>query len=175
MACAFTLIELMVVVSVLALLASMLMPALLRAQQITRAATCYSNLKGIGDGLVIYQTANNGYVVPSYNMTGTTSPTNPAQAMDGWATILDRDQVVAAVNTNTNNIYGCPEMLNIDGWIAGNSGATDQTACGYMEWPTYSLRGPEYRHHHSGPGIQQDHPRGILDQRQQSHRHHHHG
>ena len=135
---AFTLIELMVVVSIIAMLAAMLLPSLMAVREMARTGVCKSNLKNIGSGLVMYQSSNDAYVVPSYNMTGTTTPTDPTLAMDGWATILDHEGDVGATRTNTNNIYGCPDMVDIDGWIAGNTGATDNTARGYMEWPSYS-------------------------------------
>lgn len=51
---AFTLIELMVVVSIIALLAMMLVPALQRALEMTRRANCLANLKGAGTSLAIY-------------------------------------------------------------------------------------------------------------------------
>jgi len=135
---AFTLIELMVVVAIIAMLGAMLLPSLLAVREAARSAVCKYNLKGIGAGLVMYQSANNGFVVPSYNMTGTSSPTDPDLALDGWATLMDQEGDVGATRTNTNNIYGCPDMENIDGWLAGNTGATDATARGYMEWPSYS-------------------------------------
>jgi prepilin-type processing-associated H-X9-DG protein len=128
----------MVVVAIIAMLAAMLLPSLMAVRELARSGVCKSNLKNIGTGLVMYQSANDAYVVPSYNMTGTSSPTDPALALDGWATIMDHEGMVGATRTNTNNIYGCPDMLDIDGWVAGNTGATDDTACGYMEWPSYS-------------------------------------
>ena len=59
---AFTLIELMVVVSIIALLAAMLLPALQRALEQTRRASCMNNLKGAGTALGLYsQNYNNTY------------------------------------------------------------------------------------------------------------------
>ncbi|QEG38458.1 DUF1559 family PulG-like putative transporter [Roseimaritima ulvae] len=48
---AFTLIELMVVISIIALLASIALPALLRARETARSAQCQANLKNIGIAL----------------------------------------------------------------------------------------------------------------------------
>ena len=51
---AFTLIELVVVIAVMAIFASLLLPALSRAKQKADAAVCQSNLRQIGIGLQCY-------------------------------------------------------------------------------------------------------------------------
>src|SRR5687768_3857109 len=74
---AFTLIELLVVIAVIALLAAILFPVFARARENARRASCQSNLKQIGIGLMQYTqdyderfpvrlaTGGNGnYVVP---------------------------------------------------------------------------------------------------------------
>jgi prepilin-type processing-associated H-X9-DG protein/prepilin-type N-terminal cleavage/methylation domain-containing protein len=51
---AFSLIELLVVVSIIGLLAAMLMPALRRAREAGRAAACASNLRQLGIAMAMY-------------------------------------------------------------------------------------------------------------------------
>ena len=57
----FTLIELLVVIAILALLMGILMPALGRARDLAKEATCRTNLKSLHMGLELYANDNDGY------------------------------------------------------------------------------------------------------------------
>ena len=50
----FTLIELLVVVAILAILAAILFPVFAQAREKARSASCLSNLKQVGMGLMMY-------------------------------------------------------------------------------------------------------------------------
>jgi len=66
---AFSLIEILVVVAIIALLVAILMPSFAKAREQTRAAICLSNLRSIGHGVAYYLQESNG-ILPAAQIYG---------------------------------------------------------------------------------------------------------
>lgn len=86
----FTLIEILVAISIIALLISILIPSLAKARDAGRAAVCLSNLKQLGYAANLYANENNGFV-PREGVD------NPTRERPPWAVAL-RPYIDSAVS-----------------------------------------------------------------------------
>ncbi len=120
---AFTLVELLVVVGIIALLASLLLPALARAKSKARALTCLGNKKQLQLAWAVYAGDYRGELVPN----GWNMPTPPQPELGLWWAqgfldydggnsentniflLIDGDYGKLGPYTRSEKIYKCPE------------------------------------------------------------------
>lgn len=76
--CFFTMVELLIVISIIMILASILLPALGRAKESVRRTVCQNNLKQIGLTNISYQSDYNDFYVPYISGSPAVAPYWPA-------------------------------------------------------------------------------------------------
>lgn len=66
----FTLVELLVVISIIAMLLAVLLPALNKARAVAKRVVCAAHLKGLGEGFMLYATEYDQYIPPMKYLDG---------------------------------------------------------------------------------------------------------
>ncbi len=99
-AAGFTLVELLVVIGIIALLVSILLPALNKARRTARTASCLSNERQLVMGELQYIQDNKGHYSPYYDFGGTP----PGQFQIEWMSQIAKPQQL-------NKVRMCPEAF----------------------------------------------------------------
>jgi prepilin-type processing-associated H-X9-DG protein/prepilin-type N-terminal cleavage/methylation domain-containing protein len=83
--CGFTMVELLVVIGIIAALIAMLMPALNKARKSALQLQCASNMRQLGQGLVMYQNESKGFIYPGHYVDFSFSPRRSV-----WGVVVDQ-------------------------------------------------------------------------------------
>ena len=125
-ACAFSLVELLVVISIISLLMSIILPALERSKSIAKQTVCQSRLRQWGLAFEAYSTENDGFY-PHIDGRDRTEidPQTPEETADyyyGWVDVLPafiglkpwRDYALYN-KPGTDSIFQCPSAIILTG------------------------------------------------------------
>jgi prepilin-type processing-associated H-X9-DG protein len=133
---AFTLVELLVVIAVIALLLAVMMPVLARARELGKSAVCRSNLRNIGMATLTYANDYGGKLPPYEEKSNTTMASSYGWKRYWWGRILPylisqglKNQVTLKVD-----VFACPSKANssISGGITYGTSDIDKVEYGVV-------------------------------------------
>jgi prepilin-type N-terminal cleavage/methylation domain-containing protein len=158
---AFTLVELLVVIGIIAVLVGILLPALNKARRAAATVQCSSNMKQLAQAIIMYTNANKGRLPPSQIKDATANPTSPYKYGWWWPTELVRQKYIKAPlaydtpgssvkHFDGSSVFRCPEGVDQDsiaggagvyptdaknnGYVIGNDSASQQEGFGVASW-----------------------------------------
>jgi prepilin-type N-terminal cleavage/methylation domain-containing protein/prepilin-type processing-associated H-X9-DG protein len=124
----FTLVELLVVIGIIAVLISILLPALTKARSQAVKLQCQSNLRQCGMAMIMYVGENHGWLPPSYS---------PPGSAKWWDALFQQQFLKSDSPLQSTCLVACPTILVNVQWNV-NDGAwvpTGNAGYGMATWP----------------------------------------
>lgn len=139
----FTLIEMLVVIAIISILASMLLPSLQNALKTSRRVSCASNLKGIGILMVTYAENNNSCMPWSDYYSAPHVPISFWFAKNMRCLISDNGTQNPEYVSQEDKVLRCPSLLPQGAWPSNTIGycliakSNPDFAAGDGAWSNY--------------------------------------
>ncbi len=108
---AFTLVELLVVIGIIAVLIGVLLPVLGRARESANNVKCLSNLRQLGLGCILYINQSKGLLPPVRFLPKNQPPTGAYTPGGFWLNVLSERGYLKGNNSSDRNAYVCPNSL----------------------------------------------------------------